>query len=925
MDIFLNYRIYVFFILIYLLNYKPKIKEEINPNIYNLRINHLKAPFGIGVENNNFSFLSNEKGPFKAFLLVNNKIVSYKTVLLKDCHSFTFKQSLKYNTQYKFVVQNKNGKNELEFETAIELKAPFIKPKNTKLFSPIFMRKFNANIGIKRARLYITGLGLYQAYINNIKVGNAFLTPGFNDYDYYLRYQTYNITQLLKEDNTIEVHMGDGWYKGRIGLKSPPYQNNLFGSEYKLCLNMIIEFQNGNVLNILSDETWKVKSSKQLNNNIYDGEEVDFTLPEKPLEDVVISEEKYNLFPDFGALIVEKEILKPELYISPAKERILDFKQNMVGFVRFKGLLNKGQELIMNHGEILQKGNFYNLNLRTAKQLLKYKGDGEKRIYEPKFTYFGFRYVKIEGLEKVDVNDFEGVVIYTNLEKTIECKTDNEKINKLIQNAYWGQRGNFLDVPTDCPQRDERLGWTGDTQVFLNTACYNMDSYIFYRKYLNDLRGDQTMYYEGDIPKYSPSLKLQAGKGGAVWADAGTIVPWNLYLNYGDKNMLKHFYPLMKDYVKTLIKKDINQGKINLILEGFTFGDWLAQDGEENSVFGGTDNGFIMSVYYYHSVDLLTLAAKELRYESDFYKYTNIKNKIYQAILREYFSQEGKLNLNTQTSYVLCLQYKIYKNKDIIIEDFKKRLRNDLFHIKTGFTGTPLILLTLFDNGMDDYAYRLLYREGFPSWLYAINLGATTIWERWDALLKNGEISGIEMNSFNHYAYGSVCESIYSRIVGLRNMAPGWKKVMIKPQLNYRMKYIEFFYDSISGKYEISWKWIENKFYMNVSIPFGTEAEVILPNGMKYNIKEGKYKYECEINKNIYAPFSIDTPITDILKNKEGQNIIKILLPLIYKQTNEKNREIVSYNIRDANLLFNFSYSPDIINKCNEELNKIRP
>ena len=925
MNIFLNYRIYVFFILIYIAKYKPKIKEAINPNIYNLRINHLKDPFGIGVEDNNFSFLSNEEGPFEAFLLVNNKIVSYKTVQLKDCHSFTFRQSLKYNTQYKFVVQNKNGKNELKFETAIKLKAPFIKPKNTELFSPIFTRNFSANKDIKRARLYITGLGLYQAYINNIKVGNAYLTPGFNDYDYYLRYQTYNVIQLIKEDNVIEVHMGDGWYKGRIGLKSPPYPNNVFGSEYKLCLNLLIEFQNGTTSNILSDETWKVKSSKQIKNSIYDGEEVDFTLPEKPLENVVISEKKYNLIPDFGAQIVEKEILRPELYISPAKEKILDFKQNMVGFVRFKGLLNKDQELIMSHGEILQNGNFYNLNLRTAKQLLRYKGDGEKRIYEPKFTYFGFRYVKIEGLENVDVNDFEGVVIYTNLENTVQCKTGNEKINKLIHNAYWGQRGNFLDVPTDCPQRDERLGWTGDTQVFLNTACYNMDSYIFYRKYLNDLRGDQTMYYDGNIPGYSPSLKFQAREGGAVWADAATIVPWNLYLNYGDKNLLKYFYPLMKDYVETLIKKDINQGNLNLILEGFTYGDWLALDGEENSRFGGTDNGFIMSVYYYHSVDLISSAAKELNFKSDFNKYTKIKNKIYEAILRKYFTPEGKLNLNTQTSYILCLQYKIYKNKDLIIADFKKRLQNDLFQIKTGFTGTPLILLTLFDNDMDDYAYRILYREGFPSWLYAINLGATTIWERWNALLENGTISGIEMNSFNHYAYGSVCESIYSRIAGLRNMAPGWKKVMIKPQLNYRMKNVDFSYDSISGKYEISWKWIENRFYMSFTIPFGTEAEVILPNGVKHNVKEGKYKYECEIYNNIYAPFSIFIPINDILENEEGKNITKTFIPLIFEQAKEKNRQILSYNIRDANILFNFSYSPDIINKCNEELNKIRP
>ena len=925
MNILLNYRIYVFFALIYLVKYEPKIKEAINPNIYNLRINHLKAPLGIGIEDNNFSFLSNEEGPFEAFLLANNIIVSYKIVQLKDCHSFTFRRSLKYNILYKFVVQNKNGKNELEFETAIKLKSPFIKPKNTGLFSPIFTRNFSANKDIKRARLYITGLGLYQAYINNIKVGNAYLTPGFNDYDYYLRYQTYNVAQLIRDDNIIEVHMGDGWYKGRIGLKRTQAQNNLYGSEYKLCLNLLIEFQNGTTSNILSDEEWKVKSSKQLINNIYDGEVVDFTLPERPLEDVVISEENYNLIPDFGALIVEKEILKPVLYISPAKEKILDFKQNMVGFVRFKGLLNKSQELIMSHGEILQEGKFYNLNLRTAKQLLKYKGDGEKRIYEPKFTYFGFRYVKIEGLENIDVNDFEGVVIYTNLEKTIECKTDNEKINKLIQNAFWGQRGNFLDVPTDCPQRDERLGWTGDTQVFLNTACYNMDSYIFYRKYLNDLRGDQTMYYDGNIPDYSPSLKFQAREGGAVWADAGTIIPWNLYLNYGDKNLLKHFYPLMKDYVETLIKKDIKLGNLNLILGGFTFGDWLALDGEVNSRYGRTDNGFIMSVYYYHSVDLITLAAKELNYKRDFDKYTKIKNKIYEAILNRFFTPQGRLNLNTQTSYVLCLHYKIYINKNLIIEDFKRTLQNDLFHIKTGFTGTPLILLTLFDNDMDDYAYRILYEEEYPSWLYAINLGATTIWERWNSLLENGKINNFEMNSFNHYAYGAVCESIYSRIAGLRNMAPGWKKVMIKPQINYRMKSVDFFYDSISGKFEISWKWIENRFYMTFTIPFGTEAEVILPNGVKHTVKEGKYNYECEIYRNIFAPFSIFTPIADIFENEAGKNITKAFVPLIFEQAKDKNRPILRYNIGDANLIFNFSYSPEVINKCNEELSKIRP
>ena len=862
-------------------------------------------------------------GFFIFFKTINQTKIKEAPIFIES-YSFSFSKPLQYNKNYKFVVESSSSRNELDFETAIKLNAQFIKPKNNEIFSPIFIKKFRLKNKIKRARLYITGLGLYQAYINNIKVGNAYLTPGYNDYDYYLRYQTYNITQILKEENLIEVHMGNGWYKGKFGLDSKK-QYNIFGNEYKLCLHILVEYKNGEILNILSDESWGVKSSKEVSNSIYDGENIDFTLPEKPSEKVVISKEKYNLIPDFGALIIEKEILHPELYISPKGEKILDFKQNMVGFVRFKGYLKKNKQLKMIHGEMLQKGNFYNGNLASAKQILSYKGDGKKRIYEPKFTYFGFRYVLIKGLNKINPNDFEGVVIYSNLENTIKCITDNEKINKLIKNAYWGQKGNFLDVPTDCPQRSERLGWTGDAQVFSNTACYNMDSYIFYKKFLKDLRGDQTMYYEGDIPCYSPSLKKQAAKGGAVWADAGTIVPWNIYLNYGDKNLLKNFYSMMKDYVETLIKEDIKQGNHNLILEGFTFGDWLALDGKSQlSVFGGTDNGFIMSVYYFHSIELISLAAKELKNKSDYIKYTELKSKIHKAILNHFFTKKGKFKLDTQTSYVLCLQYNIYISKDIIIKQFIKRIEKDLFHIKTGFTGTPLILLTLFDNNMDDIAYRILFNEDFPSWLYAINLGATTTWERWNSLLEDGSVNTVSMNSFNHYAYGSVCEAIYSRIAGLRNMAPGWKKVLIKPQVNYRIKKIDFSYNSVSGKYEISWKWKKNNFIIDFTIPNGCIANITLPNGSTHiNVTEGKYHYECSLNRNIYSPFSINTPIVDILKNKEGIKIINKFLPKIYSKVIRKNDDLKIKSINDINLFPEFNYTKDIIKKCNEELLKI--
>ena len=829
-----------------------KLKPLSDSYIYDLRINHKKNPLMVGTEDNNFSFLAKERGPFKAFLFLEDKINQMKYVTFEESHSFSFLRSLQYNKKYRFVVQGTETRNEIEFETVMKLESPFIKPKDKKIFSPIFLKDFEINNKekISEARLYITGLGLYQAFLNNKKIGNAYLTPGYNDYDYYLRYQTYDIKELLDVKNNLEVHMGDGWYKGRIGLQIGGKQDDLWGNQYKLCAHIIIKLNDGKEIHYETDESWKVKESKEIFNNIYDGEIVDFTKESEEIKEVIISKEKYNLIPDFGALIVQKDILYPELYISPKNETILDFKQNMVGFVRYKGNLNYGQILNMSHGEILQEECFYNTNLRSAKQELTFIGDGKKRIYEPKFTFFGFRYILIQGLEKVNPNDFEGIVIYTDLEKTINCTTDNPKINKLIENAYWGQKGNFLDVPTDCPQRDERLGWTGDTQVFSNTACYNMDSYIFYKKFMKDLRGDKLLYYDGNIPAFSPSLRSQAGGGGAVWSDVGTILPWNIYLNYGDINLLKQYYPMMKDYVNYLIGKDYDQGYYNLILEGFTYGDWLALDGEnEFQSFGGTDNGFIMSVYYYHSVDLVAKVAEELGEKWDLFRYNLMKKKIYNALLNEFFEENGKLKFDTQTSYALCLYYNIYKNKEIIINSLKERLKLDSFHIKTGFTGTPLILLTLFDNGMDEYAYRILYNENYPGWLYAINLGATTIWERWNSLLENGTISGNGMNSFNHYAYGSVCETIYSRIAGLRNLSPGWKKVKIKPHINYRIKNMDFAYDSISGRYEIKWKIENNIFYINIIIPYGCAALVELPDGNKFSIKEGIFNYNCKVDK----------------------------------------------------------------------------
>ena len=898
-------------------------------SIYDLRINHIANPFSIDIKDNSFSFKTDEDGPFTASLLKNGETVQTKTVNLAESHSFNFDNDLDYGTEYQYIVKSSTNNAVLTFETAIQLSAnSFIKPKNQQLFSPIFKKEFNfENKEIKKGRLYITGLGLYQAFINDIRVGNYYLSPGFNDYNAYLRYQGYDITTLLKENNIIEVHMGDGWYKGRYGIARGTKQDEIWGNEYKLCAKIIIEFTDGSKNEISTDDTWKVKSSKEVRNSIYDGEEIDYTLADGAEEQVVISTENYNLIPDFGAPMIEKETLIPSLYTSPKGEKILDFKQNMVGFVRYKGTLKNNQLLNFTFGEVLQNENFYNGNYRSATKGLQFKGDGTTRTFEPKFTFFGFRYALVEGLDSVDPNDFEGVVIYTDLEKTIKCETDNKKINQLISNAFWGQRGNFLDVPTDCPQRDERLGWNGDAQVFSNTACFNMDSYIFYKKFIKDLRADQQMYYDGDFPMWTPSLIKQCEPGGAVWADVGTIVPWNIYMNYGDKDLLSKNYQMIKDYVEVLKKKDENQGNKRLIYKGFSYGDWLALDGiNEQSTNGGTDTDFVMSIYYYVSVDIAAKAANELGKTDDYNSYNTLKEEIKDAILNEYFSPQGKIAVTTQTGYILALYYGIYRDKDVLIQGYNRRLMFDSYKLKTGFTGTPLTLLTLFDYGLDIDAYRFLFNQKFPGWLYAVNLGATTVWERWNSLLEDGSISGTSMNSLNHYAYGSVCEAIYSRIAGLKNLSPGWKKVLIQPHLNYRMRKMNFEYNSISGKFEISWYFDDSKFYLNVTIPNGVQAEIILPDGKneKKIVEKGTYNYECTLDESIFSPFTIDTPLYEILESKEATQLLAEKVPMMYYMMTGETDEMKYGSLR---LLADQPFvgmSDELLQELDTALRKIR-
>ncbi len=895
--------------------------------IFDMQTNHMDNPLGVDWSKVKLSFRATEGHRFSLSVIEETTGAQVYTapVDLADTGNVYIEGLLKPGLRYKWQVSVDNYESDdAVFETASVLDAPFITPQASHSV-PTFFTDFEAG-KVKSARLYITGLGLYHAKINGERVGDKYLAPYFNDYNDYLRYQTYDITEMLEDDNRIEVVVGDGWYMGRFGIDG--HGGNTYGSQYLLSAKIVIEEEDGSIKVIGTDKSWQCHTSYVTKTAIYDGETRDdmVTLSEPGCVKTVKTD--YRLEPDFSEPIVEKLVLKPTLYTSPSGQTILDFGQNMVGVCRFVNRLGAGKSLKLSFGEILQDDEFYNDNYRSADAIYHYTSDGQVKEVEPYFTFYGFRYVLVEGLETVDPEDFGGVVLSSGLRETLEVSTSHFQLNQLMKNTLWGQRGNFMDVPTDCPQRDERLGWTADAQVFVSTACYQMDSFNFYEKFIRDMRYDQRTFYDGDIPMYCPSLKKSSGNGGAVWADAATIIPWELYQAYGDVHQLEHDYPMMYDYVETLIRKDEAINNTHIMTEGFTFGDWLAQDGVcDQSMKGGTDDNYIKTMYYYRSLQLISKAARVIGKEKDAKRYLQKAEQVKTSILHEFFTRSGRLSIDTQTAYILSLAFEIYESKARVIEGFKDRLKKDFFKIKSGFTGTPLFLKTLFENGMDEEAYRILFNEDLPGWFYAINMGATTIWERWNSLNPDGKISGTMMNSFNHYAFGAVCEAVYAYIAGLKCETPGWKKALIAPKLSHQLKDMKIAYQSPVGEYKVEWSITGGKnFKMSVTIPYGAEATVVLPeyNGNStYVLQEGTYNYAYELARDMIHPFGPGSYVMDVLNNEEAVKIFRELCPQASAIVSGENKEFTIMRVAELAYLDMFGVSHEQMGKLIKRLAKV--
>jgi len=733
---------------------------------------------------------------------------------------------------------------------------------------PYIRKQHDTDKQVAKARAYITGMGVYEFYINGKRVGDEYLAPYCNTYSTWVQYQTYDVTENLANNNVFGVMLANGWAKGRFGTFGDlnyPYTRRL-----SLICEIHITYTDGTTEVVGTDESWLCAPSPILFDNIYDGiiydankEIADWCKPGICTEswqnaNVITPTELGPLMARLSLPVKCMEEIKPiELIKTPAGETVIDMGQNMVGWIKIRVNAPKGTTIKLTHGEILQKSNFFRDNLRSAKAEYIYISDGTPQTVEARFTFYGFRYAKVEGIENVNLDDFTGCVLYSEMETIGNISTSNATINRLFQNVLWGQKGNFLDVPTDCPQRDERMGWTGDTQVFAGTALFNTRAYPFYTKFMYDLHEDQKLS-DGMVAHVVPRFVEQRPQetsfttGGAVaWADCATVVPWQAYLHTGDAAILKAQFQSMKDWVDWVTRKCKADNTGYLWLEGFHFGDWLSLDSkiDENGImspFGGTDDKYLASAYYKLSSELVAKAARVLGLEKEAQEYQTLSDNIKAAVLEKYFNPDGSLNVKHQTAHVIALQFEIAENREKIVADLKAMLEANNMHLQTGFIGTPYLCRTLSDNGYEEAAYHLFFNEEYPSWIYPISMGATTIWERWNSVLPNGELSDLTMNSLNHYAYGSIAEWMYRNMCGINPVeeSPGFKKILLKPSPNKRLDFAKAEVNTSMGLVKCGWEYnADGSVTISAEVPFDTEAEVILPNGETKTLKAGKYSF----------------------------------------------------------------------------------
>ncbi len=729
--------------------------------------------------------------------------------------------------------------------------------------APYLRKGFNLGGPVKSATLFVTALGLYECEINGQRVGDEVLAPGWTNYRRRVQVQSFDVTGLLKPgENAIGAILGDGWYCGFVGWKNR--QN--YGERPLLLASLEVALEDGTKAVVATDGSWKTSAGPILENDLLMGEVYD---ARRELEgwsgagfddsaweavNIATPEPLPELSPRLGPPVRRIEEIAPVSF--DAERGIYDLGQNFAGRARLRVRAKRGTLVKLRFAEVLENGAMYTANLRGARVTDYYicKG-GAEEVWEPRFTFHGFRYVEVTGLGTGETAEVTGIVLHSDVPPTGEFRCSNELLNQLQHNIQWGQKSNFVDVPTDCPQRDERLGWTGDAQVFCATAAFNRDVSGFFHKWMRDVRDSQTE--QGGVPCVIPFFPVFANAdedGGPAWADAAVICPWTIYLCYGDRSILEENYEAMERYMRYMAEHRC-VGRIRSHPDADVwggFGDWLAKDG--GGTEGTTPRALIGTAYYAYDAGIMAKVAALLGREADAKRYAALRAEIVEAFRRRYVTPDGLVLPGTQTAYVLALHFDLLpvSQRETALKELVRDIEARGCHLSTGFVGTPYLLKTLEDAGRIDVAFRLLEQETYPSWLFPVKNGATTIWERWDGWTPDKGFQDVGMNSFNHYAYGAVGDWMYQTVAGLSLDAnrPGYEHIVFRPHPGGSLTWAEASLQTRQGKTSIRWELDGTNLRVRFTVPEGCCGTFLPPAGFAGEVAEfGAGTHEVTVAK----------------------------------------------------------------------------
>ncbi len=726
---------------------------------------------------------------------------------------------------------------------------------------PYLRKEFEVDQEVKSAKVYATSLGVYELYINGKRVGEEYLAPGWTDYRKRIYYRTYEVAPLLKPGkNVVAAILSDGWYAGTIANKGRYF----YGRNLRLKAHVVWTSPEGELKLVTTDSSWKASYGPLREADMQGGETYDARL-EMPgwnapgFKDahwvpVVVSDTQTAVLEAHpGPPVVATEALAPELITrTDSGTYIVDMGQNFAGWVRISGTGDSGQRMVIRFAEKLnQDGSLHTRNLRTARCTDTYVFAGkETETFEPRFTYHGFQFLEIKGYPgELTKENLRGIVVHSNLPRvgTFECS--NSLINRIYQNILWSQRSNYLEVPTDCPQRDERLGWTGDGQIFMKTASYNMDLGAFFTKWMVDI--DDGRFPDGRYPSTAPKVYTGSAAG---WAEAGIIIPWRLYELYQDKRVLQRYYPSMQGWMD-FMHANKQEEYISTL---WTYGDWQNVDSE-------TSKKVLATAYYKRTADLMHQIATVIGRTEDAADYGALSDSIKAAFQRELVQDSGKIEGNTQTAYLLALGFDLTNDslQPLIEKQLLRALQEADWHLTTGIHGTRLLLPVLTRMERTDLAYRILQHEDYPSWGHHVENGATTIWERWNSFSEEEGFHKDSTNSLNHYAYGAVGEWLFAFLVGIYHLCPGFYSLKFCPLIGGGGPFAKATFRSPKGPIQVDWSFKAGQLELKVVLPPNTTTEVHLPSDRIADILEtGRALSAC--------------PDIELLKKEKGLTVVRI-------------------------------------------------